>query len=154
MRVSLPPLLALSLAACVTSPLDYSYLTSKTAPVKATGQAGIASDTLELQVYAGSAWVTLDTTTSASIPSTSVGEPLYKYAFDPVVLPSNAWVSGCGSDSATLRVLEGGSALGTFTESGWDCVVDELFDGTDWATAGSNCHTGKTIRLLVTAPPC
>lgn len=154
MRVLLFVVAASTTAACVTSPHDYSYLTSKTAPVTVTGQAGHPGDTLQLQAAVGGSWVTLDTTTSNGSPSTTVGHDLYKYSFDPVVLPSGAWVSLCGAEQATLRVLEQGSALGTFTESAWDCTIDKIFDGMPWADAGSECSTGYSVRLRVPAPPC
>ncbi|MEZ4234970.1 MAG: hypothetical protein R3F59_02155 [Myxococcota bacterium] len=141
---------------CVTSPLDDTYLTSKTASVKVSGQAGAASDTMTLQYLnrTTNTWVSLATTTSAATATITGTTPLYKYSFSSVVLPSNAWYLDCGAEDALMRVLEQGVELGTFTQAGWDCTVDQMFQGVPAADAGANCHTGRQFEVHVVASPC
>jgi len=138
---------------CVITPLDDATI-DPTEPVTFSGYAGYGSDTLTLKMFDHGDWIEVATTTSSRrLVNPGDVQNLYFYRFPAIEIPEEAWTPSCGEDWVEFRVEERGSALGTFTDAGMECLSDEL-SAVGAFTAGSNCYTGRTIMLTRPGAPC
>ncbi len=147
---------ALALPACVTNPYNDQWVLPQ--DVDFQGYAQNPGATVEIQAFDRwtNTWMTIDTATATTTPTTYGGETLYAwnlYAVDTTDTGFCVWgdpaFATCpvpaGSSAAEFRVREvGGRTLTTFEDGGAACVIDSVTAGANWFSAAISCASGDT----------